>query len=88
MAEMQLVLLALLCVIPIAVFVYLLVTLVALIYYIVKNPFGNRSNGGSQTSRVYQETKAYITNGYFNAANDILQTAMRHKFGGGNSRRY
>jgi hypothetical protein len=75
---------AMVCIIGAAI---LTVYLGYIFFVLAKNMLRDRSNSGCQTNRAYQETKAYVTKGFFDAANDILQTAARYKYSGGNNHR-
>ena len=46
-----------------------------------------RGYGGYRKSRGYREVKAHITKGFFHAAGEILNEAVRHKFSGGSNHR-
>ena len=58
----------------------------ALLFFIVKGLLGIRNHQRSYSQKDYAKDHAFIQNGYFNAASDILRETARHRYGG-NTRR-
>jgi len=57
----------------------IIILIFSLVYFNMNDTSDGCSNDDYQKSRAYQKTNEYITKSFFDAADEILQEAARHK---------